>query len=49
MGAKWKRWHLDTIVFGSLSASVVAKTKYTFGGGSSRLFSRALNASWVSM
>jgi len=34
---------------GTLCVSVVAKTKMTWAGGSSRVFSRALKASLVSM
>jgi hypothetical protein len=37
------------MVTGTLCTSVVAKMKSTLGGGSSSVFRRALNASFVSM
>ena len=42
-------WHLDVMVTGILWGAVVASMKITWGGGSSRVLRRALNASWVSM
>ncbi|MBT9151150.1 MAG: hypothetical protein DDT40_01335 [candidate division WS2 bacterium] len=41
--------HLEAIVGGTLWGSVVAKTKTTKLGGSSRVFNRALKASVVSI
>ena len=46
---KSKRWQRERIVSGILCGSVVARTNTTCGGGSSRVLSRALNASLVSM
>ena len=43
------RWHRDTIVAGTLCVSVVARMKTMCSGGSSRIFSNALNACSVSM
>jgi hypothetical protein len=40
------RWQRDTTVKGSFSGFVVAKTNRLRGGGSSRVFNRALNA-WL--
>ena len=42
-------WHLERIVTGTLWGSVVAKMNLTWEGGSSSVFRRALNASFVSM
>ena len=36
-------WQRESIVSGTLCSSVVAMIKTTFGGGSSRVFSNALN------
>ena len=41
---KSNRWHRDRMVGRTLWGSVVAKMKSTWGGGSSRVFSKALNA-----
>ena len=46
---KSKRWQRDRMVAGILWTSVVASTKTTCGGGSSRVLRRALKASLVSM
>ena len=46
---KSNRWHLEIIVSGTLCTSVVASIKIAWGGGSSKVLSKALNASWVSM
>ena len=46
---KVKCWQRLMMVTGNLCGSVVASTKVTRGGGSSSVFSRALNASRVSM
>ncbi len=46
---KSKRWHRDRMVAGTLCGSVVASTKTAWTGGSSRVLSRALKASGVSM
>ena len=39
-----KRWQRDSTVIGTLRSSVVAKTNFTCGGGSSSVFSSALKA-----
>ena len=39
-----KRWQRERTVTGTLRISVVAKTNFTCGGGSSSVFSSALNA-----
>ena len=44
MPAKSNRWQRDRIVIGIFWTSVVAKMNLTCGGGSSSVFSRALNA-----
>src|SRR5699024_8113810 len=44
IGLKSKRWHLEIIVSGILCGSVVAKMNTTCEGGSSNVFSNALNA-----
>ena len=44
MRRKLKRWHRDRMVSGTSWTSVVAKTKTTRGGGSSRVLRRALKA-----
>ena len=49
MPAKSKRWQRDRMVIGIFWTSVVAKMNLTCGGGSSRVFSRALKDSRVSM
>ncbi len=46
---KLNRWQREIIVAGTLCGSVVANTRYTCAGGSSRVFSSALNACGVSM
>src|SRR3989344_6314482 len=46
---KSKRWHRETMVFGSLFISVVARIKIICLGGSSRVFSKALKDSVVSI
>ncbi len=48
---RWKsnRWHRERMVGSSLWGSVVARTKMTWGGGSSSVLRRALEASLVSM
>ncbi len=48
-GAKSKRWHRDRTVIGIFSGLVVQKMNLTCSGGSSKVFNRALNASFVSM
>ena len=48
MRRKSKRWQRETIVAGSLCASVVQRMKRTCSGGSSSVLSRALKASGVS-
>ncbi len=45
---KAKRWQRERIVLSSLAGSVVQSTKTTWGGGSSSVFSSALDASAVS-
>ena len=37
-------WHRERMVIGSLCTSVVARMNMTYEGGSSRVFSSALNA-----
>ena len=49
MVPKSNRWHRERMVSGSFWGSVVAKMNLTLGGGSSRVFNRALKASLVSM
>ena len=49
MRRKSKRWQRELIVGGMRCGSVVASTKMTCGGGSSRVLSRALKAASVSM
>ena len=49
MPAKSNRWQRERIVIGIFCGSVVAKMNFTCSGGSSSVFSRALNASFVSM
>ena len=49
IGRKSKRWQRERIVAGRRRASVVASTKTTWAGGSSRVFSSALKAGSVSM
>ena len=44
-----KRWQRDSTVTGTLRISVVAKTNFTCGGGSSSVFSSALKAGVDSM
>ena len=44
-----KRWQRDSTVTGTLSTSVVANRNFTCSGGSSRVFSNALNACFESM
>ena len=44
-----KRWQREMIVAGILWSSVEARMKRAWGGGSSSVFSSALNASVVSM
>ncbi len=44
MRKKSKRWQRDKMVAGTLWISVVAKIKITWEGGSSSIFSKALNA-----
>ncbi len=46
---KSKRWQRSTIVGMTLCGSVVARMKTVFGGGSSRVFRNAFQASRVSM
>ena len=47
--AKSKRWQRSAIVGITLWASVVARTKTVFGGGSSSVFRKAFHASLVNM
>ena len=49
IGWRSKRWQRLMMVAGNLCASVVAKRNFTCGGGSSRVFSRALKAGPLSM
>ncbi len=49
MGWKSNRWVRLRMVSGSLYGSVVARTKCTCSGGSSRVFSRAFAAARDSM
>ena len=49
MPAKSNRWQRERIVIGIFSGSVVQKMNFTCSGGSSSVFSKALNASRVSM
>ena len=44
-----KRWQRDSTVTGTLRISVVAKMNLACGGGSSSVFSKALNAAVDSM
>ncbi len=44
MRRRSKRWQRDSTVTGSLRISVVANTNFTCSGGSSSVFSNALNA-----
>ena len=44
-----KRWQRDSTVIGTFRISVVAKTNFTCGGGSSSVFSSALKALRLSM
>lgn len=44
-----KRWQRESTVIGTLRISVVANTNFTCGGGSSKVFSSALNALRESM
>ena len=44
MRRKSNRWQRDRMVAGTLWISVVARMKSTWDGGSSSVFSRALNA-----
>jgi hypothetical protein len=44
MRRRSKRWQRDRIVTGTLRISVVAKTNLAWGGGSSSVFRKALNA-----
>ena len=44
MRRRSKRWQRDSTVTGTLRISVVANTNFTCGGGSSSVFSNALNA-----
>ena len=44
-----KRWQRERIVTGTLRISVVAKMNLAWGGGSSSVFSSALNAAVESM
>ena len=46
---KSKRWQRSAIVAITLCASVVARTKTVFGGGSSSVLRKAFQASLVSM
>ena len=43
------RWQRDSTVTGTLRISVVAKMNFTCAGGSSSVFSSALNAEVLSM
>jgi len=49
MRRKSKRWQRDKIVIGIRWASVVANMNSTCGGGSSKVFSKALKAGVLSM
>ena len=49
MRLKSNRWHRERMVGSSLWTSVVARMKITWGGGSSRVFRRALKAATESM
>ncbi|OQC28507.1 MAG: hypothetical protein BWX71_00791 [Deltaproteobacteria bacterium ADurb.Bin072] len=49
MRRKSYRWQRESTVTGTLASSVVARMKTTWGGGSSSVFSRALNALLESM
>jgi hypothetical protein len=49
MGRKSKRWQRESTVAGILRGSVVASTKTTWGGGSSSVLRKALNAGPESM
>ena len=49
MRRRSKRWQRETMVASTLSPSVVANTKRTCGGGSSRVFSSAFHAALESM
>ena len=49
MPAKSNRWQRERIVIGIFVGSVVQKMNLTCSGGSSSVFSKALNASRVSM
>ena len=49
MRRRSKRWQRETIVGSTLSPSVVAKTKRTCAGGSSRVFRSAFHAAFESM
>jgi len=49
MRRKLWRWQRETMVSGSFCGSVVAKMNFTCGGGSSSVFSSALNAACDSM
>ena len=44
MRRRSKRWQRDRMVTGTFLISVVAKTNFTWSGGSSSVFSRALKA-----
>ncbi len=48
-GAKSYRWQRDRTVMGIFCGSVVQKMNFTCAGGSSSVFSNALNAGVVSM
>ena len=48
-GRRSRRWQREMIVGRILFGSVVAKMNFTCGGGSSRVFKRALKAGEVSM
>ena len=49
MRLKEKRWQRERIVAGTLCSSVVARMNIKCSGGSSRIFSSALNAEVESM
>jgi len=49
MFRKSYRWHRDKIVGSTFSGSVVARMNFTWLGGSSSVFSSALNADLLSM
>ena len=49
MRRRSKRWQRETMVARTLSPSVVANTKRTCGGGSSRVFNSAFHAALESM